>query len=74
MLYWRIIHSRIDEKWLPFVGVVGDMDNLNEDANFFFSSIHSSVNDVSAWDRDGTSGWNDFDNECDIAEQSLGLF
>jgi len=73
-MHWRSIYSRIDEKWWPFINFVGDMDNLNEDAKTLLSSIHSSVDGVSAWDRVGTSGWSDVYDNCDIAEQSPGSF
>jgi hypothetical protein len=57
-VHWRTIYSRIDEKWWPYINFVGQMDNLKDDAKRLFSSVHSNVDDVSAWDRIGESGWN----------------
>jgi hypothetical protein len=74
-MHWRSIFSVIDEKWWPFIDFVGYMDNLNENTKTFLSSIHSSVDGVSAWDRIGRFGWNDKDTtNCTIASQSDGQF
>eukprot|EP00551_Chaetoceros_affinis_P017069 CAMPEP_0203699706 /NCGR_PEP_ID=MMETSP0091-20130426/28044_1 /ASSEMBLY_ACC=CAM_ASM_001089 /TAXON_ID=426623 /ORGANISM="Chaetoceros affinis, Strain CCMP159" /LENGTH=259 /DNA_ID=CAMNT_0050572659 /DNA_START=15 /DNA_END=790 /DNA_ORIENTATION=+ len=56
-VHWRTIYSRVDEKWWPYIDYIGYMDNLNDDAKKLFSSIRSSVDGVSAWDRIGVSGW-----------------
>ena len=63
--------SRIDEKWWPFIDFIGYLDNFNEDTKKVLSSIHCSVDGVSAWDRIGRFGWNDKDTfNCRIASQN----
>ena len=54
---------------------IGNMDNLNDDATKFLSSIHSNTDGVSAWDRIGKSGWSDkTSSDCNIAGMSEGPF
>ena len=74
-MHWRTIYSRIDAKWWPYIDFIGKMENLNDDAKQFLSSIHSNVDGVSAWDRIGTSGWsNKYSKNCTKASQSEGQF
>lgn len=64
-VHWRTIYSRIDEKWWPYIDFIGNMDSLRDDAEEFFSSIHSNIDGVSAWDRVGKSGWSGkHSNDC----------
>mmetsp|Transcript_4243 Transcript_4243/g.5508 ORF Transcript_4243/g.5508 Transcript_4243/m.5508 type:complete len:378 (-) Transcript_4243:158-1291(-) len=68
-VHWRSIYSRNDEKWWPYVSDnVGYMSNLNEDAKAFLSSIYSSVDNISAWDRVGKSGWSLTYGDCDSVD------
>ena len=67
-------HEFLDEKWWPNMNFIGNMDNLNDDATKFLSSIHSNTDGVSAWDRIGKSGWSDkTSSDCNIVEMSEGL-
>jgi hypothetical protein len=56
-VHWRSIFSRIDEKWWPYIDTIGNMDTLRDDAQALLSSVYSNIDNVSAWDRIGTSGW-----------------
>jgi hypothetical protein len=63
-VHWRSIYSRIDEKWWPYINVIGSMDNLSGDAKALLKSIHSNISGKSAWDEIGKSGLSDNEIEC----------
>jgi hypothetical protein len=63
-VHWRSIYSRIDEKWWPYINVIGYMENLSDDAKVLLKSIHSNITGESAWDKIGKTGWSDNEREC----------
>jgi len=63
-VHWRSIHSLIDKKWWPHVNFVGKMTTLSEDAKEFLDSIHSNIDNVSAWERIGSTGWGANERNC----------
>jgi hypothetical protein len=74
-MHWRSIYSRIDEKWWPHIDFIGNMQNLNQDAQEFLSSIRSNIDNVTAWDRNGRTGWSDKKSkDCNVASKGEGPF
>jgi hypothetical protein len=73
-VHWRSIHSRIDEKWWPYINVIGKMENLSNDAKSLLKYIHSNKTGISAWDKIGTSGWSDNERDCVNTIKSKGQF
>ena len=71
-VHWRSIYSRIDEKWWPYIDKIGYMDTLTSDVKYILSSIHSTIDGVSAWDCIGASGWSGdkTNTNCSINLQS----
>ena len=68
-VHWRSIYSRIDDKWWPYIDKIGTMDSnpqtLLNDAKSILSSIYSTIDGVSAWDRIGKTGWSGIKTHTD---------
>mmetsp|Transcript_29459 Transcript_29459/g.35043 ORF Transcript_29459/g.35043 Transcript_29459/m.35043 type:complete len:329 (-) Transcript_29459:497-1483(-) len=72
-VHWMSIYDQIDAKWWPYINYVGNMENLAEDAETFLRSIVSDIDDVSAWDHWGKTGWSDDERNCEAKGTSAFL-
>ena len=63
-IHWRSIYFRIDEMWWPYVNYVGYMEKWSKDTKTFFASVHFNKGGISAWDRNGKTGWGDNERNC----------
>lgn len=55
--HWEAQSQVIDSKWWPKVSFVGYMNNLEQDAKQLLSSLISSQDNRTAWDKVGKDGW-----------------
>jgi hypothetical protein len=70
-VHWRSIYSRIDEKWWPSINYIGYMENLSEDTENYLRKIYSMKDNVTAWERMGSTGWGDNERDCNGGNSSF---
>mmetsp|Transcript_6833 Transcript_6833/g.10007 ORF Transcript_6833/g.10007 Transcript_6833/m.10007 type:complete len:311 (+) Transcript_6833:248-1180(+) len=64
-VHWMPESKRVDEKWWPFINYIATMEELAVDAEHFLQTVVSNIDNVSAWDRVGRTGWSEDERHCD---------
>lgn len=75
-VHWQPQMDKIDDKWFPYIDMIGFQSNLLEDSKTILQSLTSTRDPVkgrNAWDRYGITGWGNDNELCEKRPYSFLL-
>ena len=65
--HWEPIWNLVGEKWWPYMTFISNMEDVSGDSERLLRSVSSSIDNVTLWDRLGSTGWGSDMKHCEDA-------